>query len=92
MPEKLYALNFHLLAGSEIIGTYSVTDNGTAERQYFLKDHLGSVRTTVNASGNVVGYDDYYPFGLVMPGPDNSNNSAISNYKFTGHERDDEAN
>jgi YD repeat-containing protein len=34
----------------------------TWNRFYFLKDHLGSVRVTVNASGNVVSYDDYYPF------------------------------
>ncbi len=34
---------------------------------------------------------DYYPFGLTMPG--RSSNSANPNdkYKFTGHERDDEA-
>ena len=38
----------------------------TWDRFYFLKDHLGSVRVTVNASGNVVSYDDYYPFGALM--------------------------
>jgi RHS repeat-associated protein len=76
----------NLLAGSEIIGTWDGT-----QRRYFLKDHLGSIRTTVDASGNVDGYDDYYPFGLVMAGPDNSDNSPISNYKFTGYEQDDEA-
>ena len=60
-------------------------------RKYFIKDHLGSVRTTVNRDGKVLGYDDYYPFGLTMPG--RSSNSANPNdkYKFTGHELDQEA-
>lgn len=69
--------------------TYTIQDH--KGRKYFIKDHLGSVRTTVNRDGNVLGYDDYYPFGLTMPG--RSSNSANPNdkYKFTGHEQDDEA-
>ena len=69
---------------------YAYDGDGT-QRRYFLKDHLGSVRTTVDQSGNVDGYDDYYPFGLTMPG--RSSNSANPNdkYKFTGYEKDDEA-
>lgn len=76
----------NILAGSDIIGTWDDT-----ERKYFLKDHLGSVRTTVDQSGNVDGYDDYYPFGLVMPGRSSNSANPNDNYKFTGHERDDEA-
>ncbi|MBQ7640465.1 MAG: RHS repeat-associated core domain-containing protein, partial [Bacteroidales bacterium] len=30
---------------------------------YYITDHLGSVRTIVNASGSVVEQNDYYPFG-----------------------------
>ncbi len=47
------------------------------------KDHLGSVRATIDEHGNRVGYDDYYPFGEIMPG--RSSNSAIADakYKFT---------
>lgn len=58
---------------------------------YYLTDHLGSVRATVNATGQLVGWDDYYPFGGQMPG--RSMNMANPNdlYKFTGHERDTEA-
>ncbi len=69
-----------------IIGTYD-----GSQRRYFLKDHLGSVRTTVDQSGNVDGYDDYYPFGMVMPGRSSNSSNPTDNYKFTGHERDDEA-
>ncbi|MAO63620.1 MAG: hypothetical protein CL666_01335 [Balneola sp.] len=62
------------------------------ESYYYLKDHLGTVRTTINDQGNVVGYDDYYPFGLAMPGRSSNSGNPNDTYKFTGHERDDEAN
>jgi len=62
-----------------------------SQRRYFLKDHLGSVRTTVDQNGNVDGYDDYYPFGLTMPGRSSNSANPNDDYKFTGHEQDDEA-
>jgi len=34
---------------------------------------------------------DYYPFGKVMPTRSNNTTNPNDNYKFTGHERDDEA-
>ncbi|MBO6524387.1 MAG: RHS repeat-associated core domain-containing protein [Balneolaceae bacterium] len=69
----------------EILGTYD-----GSERRYFLKDHLGTVRATVDQSGNIDGYDDYYPFGQVMPGRSSNSSNPTDNYKYTGHERDDE--
>jgi RHS repeat-associated protein len=58
---------------------------------YYLTDHIGNVRATVDHNGNLLGWDDYYPFGGVMPG--RSMNAANPNdlYKFTGHERDAES-
>ncbi len=76
----------NLLAGSDIIGTWD-----GSQRRYFLKDHLGSIRTTVDQSGNIDGYDDYYPFGYVMEGRSSNSANPTDNYKFTGHERDQEA-
>ncbi len=76
----------NIVAGAEIIGTFDGT-----QRRYFLKDHLGSIRTTVDQNGNMDGYDDYYPFGLVMPGRSSNTGNLNDNYKFTGHEFDDEA-
>lgn len=35
--------------------------------------------------------DDYYPFGLAMPGRSSNSANPNDNYKFTGHELDDEA-
>ncbi|MCL4539828.1 MAG: hypothetical protein M1378_09595 [Bacteroidetes bacterium] len=44
------------------------------------KDHLGSVRMTINSKGNVASYDNYYPFGETMP--DLSSNTAIADAKY----------
>ena len=44
---------------------------------YYLKDHLGNIRVTVDENGNTVTADDYYPFGLQMPG--RSYNIAATN-------------
>ena len=76
----------NITAGSEVIGNLAGD-----ERRYFLKDHLGSVRTTVDRNGNVVGRDDYYPFGLAMPWRSSNSSNPNDDYKFTGYELDDEA-
>ena len=31
---------------------------------YYLKDHLGNIRVTIDEDGEIVITDDYYPFGL----------------------------
>ena len=69
--------------------TYTIKEH--KGRKYFVKDHLGSVRTTVNRDGNVLGYDDYYPFGLAMPGRSENQANPNDDYKFTGYELDNEA-
>jgi len=71
--------------------TITRTEKQKPGQHYYLTDHLGSVRATVNAAGTLIGWDDFYPFGMVMPG--RSSNTANPNdlYKFTGHERDREA-
>ena len=62
------------------------------QRVYHLKDHLGNVRTSVDVDGDVVGYDDYYPFGLPMPGRSSQTGSNPNDdYKFTGYELDEVA-
>ena len=35
---------------------------------YYLKDHLGNIRVTLDGNGNVLTSDDDYPFGLLEPG------------------------
>ena len=69
--------------------TYTIKEH--KGRKYFIKDHLGSVRTTVNRDGNVLGHDDYYPFGLAMPGRSSNSANPNDNYKYIGEELDDDA-
>jgi RHS repeat-associated protein len=61
----------------------------TFARFYYLKDHLGTIKMTVDGSCNVVAYDDFYPFGQQMEGR-SSASSADARYKYTEKERDSE--
>jgi RHS repeat-associated protein len=74
--------------GSWAEKTLTLTVTSRPKRYYYLKDHLGSVRVTVNENGDVVHYDDYYPFGLQMPGRSLEEDGPKE--RFTGHELDDE--
>ena len=66
----------------------AVTDEGTIQLagvNYFIRDHLGSVRAVVDHTGKIVERNDYYPFG------GRHENSALSllatnRYKFGGKE------
>jgi len=64
-------------------------DGSTLARYYYLKDHLGSIKMIVDASGNMDSYNDYYPFGMLMDKRTGAA-SADARYKFTGKERDAE--
>ena len=67
-------------------------NDAVSGRCHYLKDHLGSVRMTVDGTGTVVGYDDYYPYGMTMPGRSQVPSLADARFKFTGKERDAEEN
>ena len=68
-----------------------VTVKHSHESYYYLTDHLGSVRVTVDERGDPVGWDDYYPFGLQMPGRSQQQyGSPETDVKFTGHELNQE--
>jgi RHS repeat-associated protein len=57
-------------------------------RYYYLKDHLGSVRVTVNEIGEVISFDDYDPWGMQLNGRSNNLSDENDKYKFVGNERD----
>ncbi len=57
---------------------------------YYLKDHLGNIRVTLDGNGNVLTTDDYYPFGLQMPGRSYNIAMTGNQYKFSGKELDEE--
>jgi RHS repeat-associated protein len=55
---------------------------------YGAKDHLGSVRVTVDVNGTRQAHTDYYPFGMTMPGRDGVIGGVDTCYKFVANERD----
>jgi RHS repeat-associated protein len=59
-------------------------------RYYYLKDHLGSVRVTVDQTGEVVSFDDYDAWGMQLSGRSNNLASEVEKYKYVGNERDEE--
>jgi RHS repeat-associated protein len=82
----------------------STTDpvGATGSRHYELTNHLGNVLATIsdkpatlNASNilapELLSAQDYYPFGMQMPGRSYLANSSLSyRYGFNGKEKDDE--
>jgi RHS repeat-associated protein len=62
-----------------------------AGRHYYVKDHLSLITMILNSSGDVDSYNDYYPYGMQMPGR-NSTASADARYKYTSKELDAETN
>ena len=68
--------------GLDNIGQVRVNYNYVTGRYYYLKDHLGTIKMVVKSDGSVDSYDDYYPYGTVMPGR-SSVHSADTRYKFT---------
>lgn len=60
---------------------------------YELTDHLGNVRALVKdvkGSNLVVSANNYYPFGMFMPGRAWSQSDAGYRFGFNGMEKDDE--
>ncbi|WP_425236610.1 3-coathanger stack domain-containing protein [Ulvibacterium sp.] len=73
-------------------------ENQVGDKRYELSNHLGNVLSVVtdrkvsNTGGSfvpdVVAYNDYYPFGSLLPG--RHGNSDDYRYGFQGQEKDDE--
>jgi RHS repeat-associated protein len=80
--------HFHTIPGN---GTFYATRN---KREYELKDHLQNVNVVfsdmraADGSAIVVSANNYYPYGMIMPG--RNYNSADYRYGFNGMEKDDE--
>ena len=55
--------------------------SGNYTAQYYLKDHLGSVRQVISETGTVLQETEYYPFGLAV-----NRTSGSNKYKFQGQE------
>ena len=61
----------------------TVRPNGGVD--YFVKDHLGSVRVIVDQAGTVREQNDYYPYGERCPESTYAV-SSVNRYKFNGKE------
>ncbi|WP_270487173.1 RHS repeat domain-containing protein [Butyricimonas synergistica] len=77
---QLESANF----GDGVIRT-NVSNSGETEVNYFMTDHLGSVRAIVDNNGVVKERNDYYPFGAKHMRGDYPQLSA-NRYKYNGKE------
>ena len=62
--------------------------NADTTRNYYLKDHLGSIRVVLNSTNQVISAQDYDAWGY--PLENRTYNSTAMRYDFTGKERDDQ--
>lgn len=69
---------------------YYLHVNPNKEVFYYVKDHLGSVRSTINGNGAVVSRDDYYPFGEPMQGRSFNTANPSNSIRFTSHQLDED--
>jgi RHS repeat-associated protein len=79
--------------GIDQIGSIDVTWDGstpTYSRQYYIKDHLGSIRLVKGSGGTILAARNFYPYGEMQQ--EYVNSSYNAKYKFTGKERDFETN
>jgi len=56
---------------------------------FYLKDHLGSIRAVTDENNSVISSQDYDAWGYLMQGREYHSEGSV--YKFTGKERDKES-
>ena|GEM_PF-929010 len=72
----------------------AVDDNGTAEEltRYIYSNHLQSASLELDASGAIISYEEYHPYGTTSYQAMNASVNAVAKrYRYTGKERDDES-
>ena len=60
-------------------------DNGSWQTEYYITDHLGSVRAVTDTLGNVLATFDYTPYGELLAATDNT--ATVTDHLFTGKEQ-----
>ena len=67
-----------------LFGGYVDFSSGSPVYMFFLKDHLGSVRSVVTETGEVVQTNDYYPYGDLFSNSESENSD--NRLRFSGKE------
>jgi RHS repeat-associated protein len=62
----------------------------TDSKYYYVKDHLGNIRVTLQQNGNLASARDYYPYGETLRAYTTA--GVGDRYQFTEKERDTETN
>ena len=80
---------YHVYGGGERIAIVTKTEEfgniTNVDEHYFLQDHLGSVRTITDGTGDVISRQRFPPYGEQLEPTD-----PLTDYGFTGHEHDRE--
>ena len=71
-----------------ITGGRAVFADNSWATNYYITDHLGSVRAVTDAQGEVLDTFDYMPYGSEI----SSTSSTTTDYRFTGKERQSKVN
>lgn len=71
-------------SGGRFVAT-ETTSGTTYQPNYFITDHLGSVRAVINGDGEVFERNDYYPFGKRWDG------GLLSDNRYRYNEKEDQA-
>jgi RHS repeat-associated protein len=86
----------HLMDGQQrmaLVETRTSGEDGTPEQvvRYQLANHLGSASVEVDGAGEVISYEEYFPYGSTSyQATDSAIRAAVKRYRYTGKERDDE--
>ncbi|MHB8746299.1 MAG: glycoside hydrolase family protein [Gammaproteobacteria bacterium] len=83
----------YIYAGKDVIAVYTTRSNNANDTRYFHKDHLGSIDTITNETGQVVERLSYDAWGKRRNGNWTDATTAIgsiTHHGFTGHEHLDD--
>ena len=69
----------------DIAGGRVTYNDGSWQTNYYITDHLGSVRAVTDANGNVLAEFDYTPYGELLTATDNT--ATGTDRLFTGKEQ-----
>lgn len=61
--DKSQALKFTNIYGNDLVGKEVISNDGTKDFYYYIKNHLGSTMCVVDKNGNKINATQYYAYG-----------------------------